>query len=142
MPDVVALDSYAPEITPPEVAVLMTGVEHLEQKATGTLGEVVKLATELDPRFVLDHAFVQEVLQLTHEFFLPNEFTITYLMQEAKELAGKLSSVKGFKAAFFTGFPFYAVDPDQKPIKVSEIGLFIEAIRHSANEDAVQNPEG
>lgn len=102
----------------------------------------VNITKELDPRFLIEHSSVQEIIQLTKEFYSPSEVVTSYLISETNELVKKIGSLTEFKGVFLLGFPFYAINKDQKPIRVPEIDSFIEQIGSFAIEDAKQNPSG
>lgn len=91
--------------------------------------------------FSIRHSTIRSVLQLTHEFYLPTESTISYLVNESADVANLLSSIEGFVVMFSTGFPFYAIDKDKKPILVEEIGSFIGDTKELTDMDEIKNPE-
>lgn len=113
------------------------------QKDINFFSELKPRVSEQNHCFSLDHSFLEQSIQLTHEFYSPSsEVTVPYLKKEASDVAQTISSVNGFQSVFFTGFPFYALNPDQTLINVSEIDSFLEKTKKLIIEDSIQNPSG
>lgn len=119
-------------------------IEHIGIDREILIGDFIPRSTYPESsfkEFSIKHSDIRSVLQLTHDFYLPTEASISYLVQESDDVANLLSSIEGYVVMFSTGFPFYAIDKNKKPILVEEIGSFIEDTKQLTDKDEMKNPE-
>ena len=88
--------------------------------------QVLKPVSEDSPD-ILSYEEVTNILQLSKDFFSNPDLAVPYIEKEAKNVASLLEATLGENHAvtFATGYPFYAIDKDGKPLHVDEIGNYI-----------------